>query len=281
MLRTTVILLLRAVAVLLMVTFFTFCITYSDGIGIARTVLGLNASDEQVAAKAVELGLDQPLIVQYLDWLSGLVRGDLGASFLTGQQVTDALSTRVPVTLSLIILTMILTTIISVVLGVTSALYGGWLDRVLQFISVLGAAVPGYILAIGLIFAFAIAIPLLPRHRLHPDHGRRARVAVVAHAAGDSTPDRRDRERGSSVPRIRSRRSVAGLRAHAPLPRHPGIEAALPPRAAQRGRPRPRRPQPHDPRPLRRRALHRSDLRAPRSRPAVRLRRARRATCPW
>ena len=90
--------------------------------------------------------------------------------------MTEALSTRVPVTLSLIILTMILTTIISVVLGVTSALYGGWLDRVLQFISVLGAAIPGYILGIGLIFAFAIAIPLLPRDRLHPDHRRRARA---------------------------------------------------------------------------------------------------------
>jgi len=148
--------------VLLIVSFFTFCITYSDGIGIARSVLGLSATDEQVAAKAAELGLDQPLIVQYLDWLRGLVAGDLGTSFLTGQSVNEALATRVPVTLSLIILTMILTTVISVVLGVTSALYGGWLDRVLQFISVLGAAIPGYILGIGLVFAFAIAIPLYP-----------------------------------------------------------------------------------------------------------------------
>ena len=147
---------------LLIVSFFTFCITYSDGIGIARSVLGLSATDEQVAAKAAELGLDQPLIVQYLDWLRGLVAGDLGTSFLTGQSVNEALATRVPVTLSLIILTMILTTVISVVLGVTSALYGGWLDRVLQFISVLGAAIPGYILGIGLVFAFAIAIPLYP-----------------------------------------------------------------------------------------------------------------------
>jgi len=162
MFRTIAILLLRSVGVLLIVSFFTFCITFSDGIGIARSVLGLSASDEQVAAKAAELGLDRPLIVQYLDWLSGLVTGDLGASFLTGQSVAEALSTRVPVTLSLIILTMILTTIISVVLGVTSALYGGWIDRVLQFISVLGAAIPGYILGIGLIFAFAIAIPYFP-----------------------------------------------------------------------------------------------------------------------
>ena len=183
MLRTTVILILRAIAVLLLVTFFTFCITYSDGIGIARTVLGLNASDEQVAAKAVELGLDQPLIVQYLNWLSGLVRGDLGASFLTGQQVTAALSTRVPVTLSLIILTMILTTIISVVLGVTSALYGGWLDRFLQFISVLGAAVPGYILGDRPHLRVRGRDTSVPRHGLHPDHGRGARLALVAHAS--------------------------------------------------------------------------------------------------
>ena len=135
---------------------------YSDGTGIARTVLGVTATDEQVAAYATELGLDQPLIVQYSNWLAGVVQGDLGASFATGQPVTDALSSRVPVTLSLIILTMILTTVISVVLGVTAALYGGWFDRVVQFIAVLGAAVPPFILAIGLIFAFAIAVPLYP-----------------------------------------------------------------------------------------------------------------------
>lgn len=162
MLRTIVILVLRAVAVLLIVSFLTFCITYSDGIGIARSILGLSANDEQVAAKAAELGLDQPLIVQYLDWLKGLVTGDLGNSFLTGQSVNAALATRIPVTLSLILLTMIFTIVISVVLGVMSALYGGWLDRLLQFISNLGSAVPGYILAIGLIFAFAIAIPYFP-----------------------------------------------------------------------------------------------------------------------
>ncbi len=162
MLRSIVILLLRAVGVLLIVSFFTFCITYSDGIGIARSILGLSASDAQVAAKATALGLDQPLIVQYGAWLGDLVRGDLGKSFLTGQSVNKALATRVPVTLSLIVITMLFTIVISVVLGVTSALYGGWLDRLLQFISTLGAAIPGYILAIGLVFAFAIAIPYFP-----------------------------------------------------------------------------------------------------------------------
>jgi peptide/nickel transport system permease protein len=162
MLRTLLINLVRAVGVLLIVSFLTFCLMYSDGIGIARSVLGVTASDEQVAAYATELGLDQPLLTQYLNWLVGAVHGDLGASFLTGQPVTDAMASRVPVTLSLIILTISLTAIISVVLGVTAALYGGWVDRIVQFIAVLGAAVPPFIVAIGLIFAFAIAVPLYP-----------------------------------------------------------------------------------------------------------------------
>jgi peptide/nickel transport system permease protein len=154
--------LLRAVAVLLVVSFATFAMMFSNGTGVARAVLGLNASEAQVQAKVAELGLDRPLVVQYWDWLMGAVTGDLGVSFFTGQAVTDALSTRVPVTLSLIILTLLLTTVISVVLGVTAALYGGWIDRVLQFIAVLGAAIPPYIVAIGLVFAFAIAVPLYP-----------------------------------------------------------------------------------------------------------------------
>jgi peptide/nickel transport system permease protein len=162
MIRYLAVNLIRAAGLFVIVGFITFTVTYTDGIGIARSILGLSASDEQVAAKAEELGLTRPLIVQYLDYLSGVVRGDLGASFLTGQPVTEALSTRVPVTLSLIVITMTLTAIISVVLGVTAALYGGWVDRVVQFVSILGGAVPGFIIAIGLVFAFAVAIPLYP-----------------------------------------------------------------------------------------------------------------------
>lgn len=162
MLRTLLISLVRAVGVLLIVSLLTFCIMFSDGLGIARAVLGLSASDEQVAAYATELGLDRPLIAQYFDWLIHAVQGDLGASFLTGQPVTSALESRVPVTLSLIIGTILLTAIVSVVLGVTAALYGGWVDRLLQFLSVLGAAIPGFIVAIALVLGFAIAIPYFP-----------------------------------------------------------------------------------------------------------------------
>jgi len=152
----------RAVGVMLIVSAATFALMFGNGTGVARSVLGLNASAEQVQAEVVRLGLDRPLVTQFVDWISHAVRGDLGASYLTGQRVSDALSTRVPVTLSLIVITLILTAIISVLLGVIAALHGGWVDRVLQFVSVLGAAVPPFIVAIGLVFAFAIAIPYYP-----------------------------------------------------------------------------------------------------------------------
>ena len=82
------------------------------------------------------------LPVQYWDWLSGAVPGDLGESFYTGEAVTAALANRLPVTLTLVVLTLLLTAVLSVLLGVTAAVRGGWVDRVLQFVSVLGTAVP-------------------------------------------------------------------------------------------------------------------------------------------
>ena len=154
--------LLRSLAVLLVVTFATFSLMFGDGPGIAKAVLGLSATPDDVAAEVIKLGLDRSLPVQYWDWLSGAVRGDLGQSFYTGEAVTAALANRVPVTLALIVLTLLLTAVFSVLLGVTAAVRGGWVDRVLQFVSVLGTAVPAFIIAIALVFTLAIRWRIFP-----------------------------------------------------------------------------------------------------------------------
>ncbi|MEU0649576.1 ABC transporter permease [Streptomyces umbrinus] len=154
--------LVRSVGVLLVVSFATFVLMYGNGPGIARGVLGTRASESDVRAEVVRLGLDKPLLAQYGDWLKGVVTGNLGDSFFTGQSVTSALSSRVPVTLTLIVLSLLLTAVASVLLGVAAAVRGGWIDRVVQFLSVLGAAVPAFIIAIGLVFAFAVSVRLLP-----------------------------------------------------------------------------------------------------------------------
>jgi peptide/nickel transport system permease protein len=154
--------LLRSLAVLLVVTFVTFSLMYGNGTGIANAVLGIGATPEAVQAKVVELGLDQPLLVQYWDWLTGAIRGDLGSSYYTGEPVSSALATRVPVTLALIVITLLLTAVFSVILGVTAAVKGGWVDRALQFIAVLGTAIPAFIIAIALVYLLAIRWPVFP-----------------------------------------------------------------------------------------------------------------------
>jgi peptide/nickel transport system permease protein len=154
--------LLRSLAVLLVVTFVTFSLMFGNGTGIANAVLGIGATPEAVQAKVVELGLDQPLLVQYWDWLTGAIRGDLGSSYYTGEPVSSALATRVPVTLALIVITLLLTAVFSVILGVTAAVKGGWVDRALQFIAVLGTAIPAFIIAIALVYVLAIRWPVFP-----------------------------------------------------------------------------------------------------------------------
>ncbi|TCC36398.1 ABC transporter permease [Kribbella speibonae] len=154
--------LVRSLAVLIVVTFATFCLMYGNGPGIAHAVLGKSATPEAVQAEVVKLGLDQPLVVQYWTWLTGVLHGDLGRSFYTGESVSGALSNRVPVTLALVVLALLLTTVLSVMLGVTAAVRGGWVDRTLQFVSVLGTAVPAFIIAIALVFTFAIHWRLFP-----------------------------------------------------------------------------------------------------------------------
>jgi peptide/nickel transport system permease protein len=152
----------RSVAVMMVVTFATFSLMYGNGPGIARSTLGLRATEEDVQAQLVKLGLDQPVFVQFWDWLQGVVQGDLGRSFYTSQSVTEALSTRVPLTLTVVFLVFVLTALISVTLGVTAAVRGGWIDKFVQFFSVLGTAIPAFIIAIALVFTFAIALGWFP-----------------------------------------------------------------------------------------------------------------------
>ena len=152
----------RAVGLFLTVTFATFVVMYGNGAGVARATLGMSASAEDVQRRMVELGLDRPLLVQYFDWLGGVFTGDLGLSYYTGQSVAGALAVRIPVTMSLVIATLVLTVIISVVLGVAAAYYRGWIDRTVQVVTGIGAAIPSFIVAVILVLVFAVNNPIFP-----------------------------------------------------------------------------------------------------------------------
>jgi len=148
--------LLAGVIVLFVITSVAFFLLYLGGGDIARRILGQSASQEAVAQKAQQLGLNEPLLTQYTSWLKNALSGDFGDSWFTGQPVVDGITSRLAVTLSIVVGATVVIAIISVLLGVWAAVRGGWVDRVVQVITVLGFAIPGFLIALGLVLFFAI-----------------------------------------------------------------------------------------------------------------------------
>ncbi len=148
--------LVAGVVLIVVLSTIAFFLLYLSGGDIARRILGQDATPDTVAQKAHELGLDRPLLSQFGDWVSHAVRGDLGTSWFTGEDVVHAITSRLSVTLSLVISAVVLTAIVAVVLGVLAATRGGWVDRTVQVVTVLGFAIPGFLVAIGLVTLFAI-----------------------------------------------------------------------------------------------------------------------------
>jgi peptide/nickel transport system permease protein len=146
------------VVLIFTVSALAFALLYANSADIARRILGQNASAEQVQAKQEELGLTLPLWRQYIDWLGGALTGDLGRSWFTGELVVNGVTSRITVTLSIVLGATILSAIVAVVLGVLAATRRGWVDRVVQVFSVIGFAVPGFLVALGLVLLFSIEL---------------------------------------------------------------------------------------------------------------------------
>ncbi|MGH8954577.1 MAG: ABC transporter permease [Microbacterium sp.] len=146
----------------IVVTFITFLLLSTSFESVARRLLGDSATPESLTAMMTKLGYDRPLLVQYGDWLWGAVRGDFGSSVYSGLDVASTVIQRLGVTLSLIIPALLITVIISVALGVWAASRGGAADRVAQVVSLIGYIVPGLLLAIVLVYVFAVTLRWLP-----------------------------------------------------------------------------------------------------------------------
>lgn len=129
----------------------------------AQLMLGTQATPEAVDALRAELGLDRPVIVQYLDWLGGAVRGDLGKSVFSGQEITPQIIDRMKVTFPLAVMAMFLTVVISFPLGVYAAARHRRLgDAVVSVISQVGLAVPAFWAGLLLVTVFAVGYGWFP-----------------------------------------------------------------------------------------------------------------------
>lgn len=150
------------VVLVVMIAGITFLLAFSSTENVARNLLGESATQDQIAAKNAELGLDQPLLAQFGTWAERAVRGDLGISWFTNEPVAQAISNRLPVTLSMVVLAVLLTALVSVCLGVAAAVRGGWLDRGIQVLSVLGFALPNFWVALVLVVLLSVTFKVLP-----------------------------------------------------------------------------------------------------------------------
>lgn len=129
----------------------------------ARVAAGRTATPEQVEQARVALGLDKSVLQQYVDFIVKAVGGDLGASASTHQPVVSDLANTLPVTLQLVVVTMILTILIAVPLGVLSAVHSGRIgDIATRIILVLAGGIPVFWLAILLQWVLASNLGLLP-----------------------------------------------------------------------------------------------------------------------
>jgi peptide/nickel transport system permease protein len=145
------------------VSITTFLVMYVNVDRVVRTLVGENASAEQVAARAHELGLDRPLVVQLGDWLLGAVRGDLGTSYFTSEPVVLAVANRMPVTLSLLAGALIILTVLSAVIGIFAGVrQGGAVDRIIQIASEILSSIPKFWLALMLVLVLAIQLRVFP-----------------------------------------------------------------------------------------------------------------------
>ena len=147
---------------LLVISSLTYFLMFSSSKNIAVHILGDAATREQILQKQHELGLDRPILGRYLSWLSDALHGNLGTSWLTSEPITGSLMSRLPVTLTLVGITILLAAIIATLLGMTAAVKGGPIDRLVQVLGIAGFAVPNFVLAILLVTVLSIQFALLP-----------------------------------------------------------------------------------------------------------------------
>lgn len=129
----------------------------------ARTALGTYATDEAVADLRRQMGLDRPVVVQYLDWMGGVLHGNFGTSYVTHAAIGPQISDRLQVTLWLVLGGMVVSILIAVPVGMVAALRNGRPSgAILSGLSQLGIAVPAFLAGILMVALFAVKLGWLP-----------------------------------------------------------------------------------------------------------------------
>ncbi|TBL73302.1 ABC transporter permease [Paenibacillus thalictri] len=151
------------IPVLFVVSLMVFMVIHLTPGDPAAYMLGEDASPQQVAELRAQLGLEQPIYVQYIKWIGGVFRGDLGFSFFMKEPVTHAILNHLGPTLSLSIFAQILAILIAIPFGIMAAnRRGSAADQTLMGASLLGISIPSFLLGLLLVLLFAVTLKWLP-----------------------------------------------------------------------------------------------------------------------
>lgn len=165
------------IPVVLGVTFLVFMILQAVPGDPTILMLGTEWTPERAKVLERELGLDKPLLIQYVYWLENVVSGDLGRQYTTRQPVLDAILTRLPTTALLAAGAMAFATALAIPFGVISAVMRGtWLDSLLRLIALFGISMPVFWLGIVLLIIFAVNLQVLPAGGGLAQHGLKAMI---------------------------------------------------------------------------------------------------------
>ncbi|OLO28138.1 peptide ABC transporter [Alkalihalophilus pseudofirmus] len=154
---------LSLIPVLFIVSVVIFSIVHFTPGDPASYMLGEEASEEQVNELREQLGLDKPILEQYLSWLGSVVQGDFGYSYFMKQSVLEAIMNHIGPTLSLAIVAQIIALCISIPLGIIAAIKRGTsMDQSVMIVSLMGMAIPSFLLALFLVLIIGVNLGWLP-----------------------------------------------------------------------------------------------------------------------
>ena len=152
------------VPIVFLSSFITYCLGALSNSNPAATILGQDAATPAAVARLDKyLGLDHPLFVQYWNWLVQAVHGNLGRSYFTQIPVSQSISQRLPVDLSIAILAVILAVLIGGTAGTVAAIRrGGWFDRGVTAVCSVVSTLPAFVVGIILVVLFAVSVHAFP-----------------------------------------------------------------------------------------------------------------------
>lgn len=158
--------LLQLIPILIGITFLSFGMMRLAG-GDAVTYMYENAgsavSEEVIDQTRKEYGLDQPFLVQYAKWFSGMITGDMGTSYVSKRDVYDTFTEKLPNTILLTVSSLILTMLLAIPLGILSAVkHNRWIDYVIRFLSFVGNSMPNFFTALVLMYFLSIKLQWFP-----------------------------------------------------------------------------------------------------------------------